>query len=100
MFVKQIKTKYMNKIMKLAAIWIGNGVSIEDEYGSLTRSVRVCKGHHIRVEDEVIVDCSIYKPANYTVLDCYGDVFSSVLEIELVDNAGVISRLRIKDERN
>ena len=85
--------------MKLAAIWIGDGVRIEEEDGSLIRSVRVCKGQHIRVEDGVIVDCSIYKPANYTVLDCYGDVFSSVLEIELVDNAGVISRLRIKDER-
>lgn len=90
----------MNKIMKLAAIWIGDGVRIEEEDGSLTRSVRVCKGQHIRVENEVIVDCSIYKPANYTVLDCYGDVFSSVLEIELVNNSGVISRLRIKDERN
>ena len=89
----------MNKIMKLAAIWIGDGVRIEEEDGSLTRSVRVCKGQHIRVEDEVIVDCSIYKPANYTILECYGDIFSSVLEIELVNNAGVISRLRIKDER-
>ena len=89
----------MNKIMKLAAIWIGDGVRIEEEDGSLTRSVRVCKGQHIRVEDEVIVDCSIYKPANYTILECYGDIFSSVLEIELVDNAGVVSRLRIKDER-
>lgn len=89
----------MNQLMKLAAIWIGDGVRIEEEDGSLTRSVRVCKGQHIRVEDEVIVDCSIYKPANYTILDCYGDIFSSVLEIELVDNAGVVSRLRIKDER-
>ena len=89
----------MNKIMKLAAIWIGDGVRIEEEDGSLTRSVRVCKGQHIRVEDEVIVDCSIYKPANYTILECYGDIFSSVLEIELVDNAGIVSRLRIKDER-
>lgn len=89
----------MNQLMKLAAIWIGDGVRIEDEDGSLTRSVRVCKGQHIRVEDEGIVDCSIYKPANYTILDCYGDIFSSVLEIELVNNAGVISRLRIKDER-
>ena len=89
----------MNQLMKLKAIWIGDGVRIEDEDGSLTRSVRVCKGQHIRVEDGVIVDCSIYKPANYTILDCYGDIFSSVLEIELVDNAGVVSRLRIKDER-
>jgi hypothetical protein len=86
----------MDKLMQLAAIWLENKVVIEDENGELKSTLRVSKGQHIRVISGTILDVRTDAPANYTVIDAYGDIYSTQLELILSGNDGSEYKLILK----
>jgi hypothetical protein len=86
----------MDKLMQLAAILLENKVVVEDENGELKSTLRVSKGQHIRVVSGTILDVRTDAPANYSILDCKGDVFSTQLELELIGNDGSEYKLILK----
>lgn len=86
----------MLKLMELAAIWLDSKVVVETENGELLNTLRITKGMHIRVVSGTILDIREDAPANYTVLKCLGDIYSSQLQMELISNSGEILKLILK----
>jgi hypothetical protein len=86
----------MDKLMQLAAIWLDSKVIVETAEGELKSTLRIEKGQHIRVVSGTILDVRPDAPANYSILDCKGDVFSTQLELELIGNDGSEYKLILK----
>ena len=88
--------KDMLKLYELAAIWLNEKVVVETEEGELLSTLRITKGMHIYVAYSTILDVNEERKANYTVLNCYGDIYSTQLEMELINNQGEILKLILK----
>ena len=88
----------MNKIMPLKAIWLDGkeAVMVETAEGELKKTVRLEKGMHIRVSYGTILDIRDDAPANYTISECVGDIFSTQLEMHLISNNGEEYKLILK----
>jgi hypothetical protein len=86
----------MSNLMELAAIWIDNKVTVETETGELKSTLRIEKGQHLRIVSGTMLDVRPDAPANYTVINCIGDVFSTQLELELAANDGSECKFIIK----
>ena len=86
----------MDKLMQLAAIWLDSKVTVETAEGELKSTLRIEKGQHLRVKSGTILDVREDAPANYTVVDCFGDIFSTQLEIQMVDSHGGMNKLILK----
>ena len=86
----------MSKLMPLAAIWLNDKVTVETETGELLHTLRITKGMHVYVNHGTILDCSEERRANYTILECKGDIYSTQLEVELIGNDGSEYKLILK----
>ena len=86
----------MSKLSPLAAIWLDSKVTVETEEGELLNTLRITKGMHVYVNHGTILDCSEERKANYTILECRGDIYSTQLEIELSGNDGSEYKLILK----
>lgn len=81
-----------NKIMTLQAIYL-----IKPVRTSNGTTVRIEAGNKIRVKDNWIIDISPDAPATHEVLQCKGNITSTVLEFELQDlETKEISTLKVK----
>lgn len=86
----------MNNLMELKAIWLESPLMVETEDGNLESKVRITKGMHVYINHSTLLDCSEERKANYTVLNCFGDIYSTQLEMELINNQGEILKLILK----
>lgn len=86
----------MNKLMELAAIWLDSPIVVELESGELKSKVRIEKGMHVRIVSGTLLDVRKDAPANYTVSNLLGDVYSTQLEMHLIGNDGSEYKLILK----
>lgn len=84
------------KLMPLAAILLNNKVVVETEEGELLSTLRITNGMHIRVVYGTILDVSEENPANYSIIELMGDIYSTQLEAHLVGNDGSLYKLILK----
>ena len=88
--------KPMDKLLELNSIGLDSEVVVETEEGELKSTIKIKKGHNIRVVSSTILDVRKDAPANYTVLRCKGDIFATQLELELIGNDGSEYKLILK----
>jgi hypothetical protein len=86
----------MSKLMELAAIWLNDKVNVETEDGEIVNTLRITKGMHVYVNHGTILDVNENRPANYTIESLYGDIYSTQLEANLINNNGEILKLILK----
>lgn len=86
----------MNKLMELKAIWLNDKVTVETEEWDLLNTLRITKGMHVYVNHGTILDVNENRPANYTIESLYGDIYSTQLEANLINNNGEILKLILK----
>ena len=85
-----------NNLMKLAAIWLDYSVKLEHIDGKEWTTPRIISGDSIGLKDGEIVNIDEQDAEQVTVIDCYGDVYSSVLRMEVACNDGSTKVLNIK----
>jgi hypothetical protein len=73
------KKTYEDEI-EMAAIWINYPIQT-----ATIRTVRICNGLLVRVEDDRLVDCSEDAPATHEVTGCMGTIASNKLSMLLKD---------------
>lgn len=86
----------MNKLMELKAIWLDSPVVVETEDGVLESKIRICKGMHVYVAYNTILDCSNERSANASIFELLGDIYSTQLEAILILNNGEKVKLILK----
>ena len=73
--------KSLNNVHSLPAIWITDKpIQTETE-----RTVKIVKGHRIRLFNEKICDVSGSRPATHEVIECKGNISNTILYFELRD---------------
>ena len=88
--------KDMLKLIPLAAIWLNEPLIVETEDNQLVKAIRITKGMSVRVLHNTLLDVREDAPANATILECIGDVYSIRLELDLVDSTGKEFKLILK----
>ena len=90
----------MEGLMELAAIWIDKAIKVEEEDGKIIPTVRLCKGQHIRCENGFVSHVTEQYPANATIVRCRGDLYNTILLLDIVNNNFEVEIRVVKDERN
>jgi len=90
----------MEKLMILKAIWVDNWLCVEEIDGKVIKTKRLCEGQHIRYGTNFLSHVTEENPANATIIQCRGDVYSTVLLIDIVTNDFEVQTMVIKDENN
>lgn len=84
--------KSFTKVYPIAAIWLNKPVQTTTE-----RTVRITKGHLIRVRERWIEDVTDTLPATHKVIECKGTIGDSVLFFELANlETQELSTLNVK----
>ncbi len=90
----------MNGLIELSAIWMNKAIIVEEEDGTIIPTIRLRKGQHIRCEKGGITNVTEQSPANATIVNCRGDLFDTILLLDVVTNDFETEIRIIKDENN
>ena len=90
----------MERLMVLGAIWLEKPIMLEDEEGVIIPTHRLCEGQHISYANNFLSHVSQSNPANATIVQCRGDIYSTVLLLDIVTNDFETQTIVIKDENN
>ena len=90
----------MERLMVLGAIWLEKPIMLEDEEGFVIPTRRLCEGRHISYANNFLSHVSQSTPANATIVQCRGDIHSTVLLLDIVTNDFEVHTIVIKDEGN
>jgi hypothetical protein len=94
------KKYFMERLMVLGAIWLEKPIMLEDEEGVIIPTRRLCEGQHISYANNFLNHVSPSNPANATIVQCRGDLYSTVLLLDIVTNDLKTRTIVIKDEGN
>ena len=89
----------MDDMLKLAAIWLEKPVFVEDENGKVFSTLRICKGQNIRWNNKWFEEINPEAPVNATIEECWGDVNSTVLKMDIIRNDLKTHTIILKWER-
>lgn len=70
--------KSFHKVYPIAAIWFNKPIQTATE-----RTVRITKGHELRIEAGNVVNVTDTLPATHKVIECMGTIGDSILRLEL-----------------
>jgi hypothetical protein len=94
------KKYFMERLMVLGAIWLEKPIMLEDEEGVIIPTRRLCEGQHIKYETNFLSHVTENQHANATIVQCRGDIYSTVLLLDIVTNDFEVHTIVIKDEGN
>lgn len=86
----------MSNLIKVRSIRIDNPITVESKNGGLINTNKLERGQHVRIAHATILDASEEKPANYSISDCFSDIFSSDFEIHLIGSDGAEYNIKFK----
>jgi hypothetical protein len=90
----------MNGLMVLKAIWLEKFLFVEEADGEIVKTHRLCEGQHIKYETNFLSHVTENQHANATIVQCRGDIHSTVLLLDIVTNDFEVHTIVIKDENN
>lgn len=90
----------MSKLYKFSTIWFGDkAIVVENDLGEIKPVRRVASGYHLKIKyDDTITDITDEEGEDATVLDMEGTLDSSILQMNVVLNSGLVKTIKLQGQ--